>query len=289
MQIDSKLGTRFAETHPEDASRVIESLTVAEAAAFIEGIPATVGAGLLQRISPSLAADCLATLNGERAAEIVANLPLDMAALLLRRMPPAAVEAVLNKAPEPLFKSLARLLQFPAGTAGSLTDPQVLVLPDDANIADAQKLLRRSAAYALYNVYVVDRQQRLVGVLNIRTLFLARPKEAIKSVMRSDVVHLNARTDLAVAANHPAWFEFDALPVVDNLGLFLGVIRHKTLRQLFRPAAPDGQLAASLAVLVSLTELYWKGLSGLLGGFAQITEHQLAATQSEQRRVGDGV
>jgi magnesium transporter len=288
MRIDSKLGTRFAETHPDDASRVLKSLTAAEAAAFIEGIPAAVSAGLLQRISQTLAADCLGTLNGEQAAEIVANLPLDVAAVLLRRMRPAAVEAVLNKAPEPVFKSLARLLQFPEGTAGSLTDPQVLVLPDDASIADAQKLLRRSAAYARYNVYVVDRQQRLVGVLNIRALLQARPKEAVKSVMRSDVVHLKARTDLAVAANHPAWLEFDALPVVDNSGLFLGVIRHKTLRQMFRPAAPDGQLAASLTILVSLTELYWRGLSGLLGGFALITEHQLAATQSEQRRVGDG-
>jgi magnesium transporter len=143
-------------------------------------------------------------------------------------------------------------------------------------------LLRRSAAHALYNVYVVDRQQHLVGVLNIRTLFSARPKGSVKSVMRGDLVYLRARTDLTAVTAHPAWLEFDALPVVDASGLFLGVIRHKTLRQLVRPAT-EGNLATNLGVVVSLTELYWRGLAELVGGFAQMTRPDLADTSSAQK------
>ena len=100
-------------------------------------------------------------------------------------------------------------------------------------------------------------------MLAIPELMAARPKEALAAVMRRDLVRLDGRADLATVAVHPAWRDFDALPVVDAAGRLLGAIRHKTIRQM---TFGDGR--PMMATLVGLSELYWAGLSGMLASLA---------------------
>ncbi len=287
MTATHELGARFAENHPEDAARTLEHSAPQEAAAFLEEIAASSAAGVVRRMNAAHAADCLSVLAPERAAEIIANLPLDHAALLLRRMGAAAAN-VLDNAAEPVAQPLRRLLQYPEGTAAALTDPQVLTLPSDIRIAEAQKYLRRHAAHALFNVYVVDRDHRLVGVLNIRALLAARPSESLSSLMRTDIVSLPAHADLTTVAAQRSWLEYDALPVVDKSGILLGIIRHKTLRQLAAAAASRQPTIPAVAMAVALADLYWQGLSALLAGLMQVAAARPTGPANNERGMSDG-
>jgi hypothetical protein len=58
---------------------------------------------------------------------------------------------------------------------------------------------------------------------------------------------------------HPAWRDFDALPVVDGDGRLVGAIRHKTVRQM----AGENR-RPMMDTIVELSELYWVGLAGML-------------------------
>lgn len=63
---------------------------------------------------------------------------------------------------------------------------------------------------------------------------------------------------------HPGWREWDALPVVERSGAFVGAIKHKTLRRLGGPDIDPAGMQPLVQVLVGLGELYWLGLTGLL-------------------------
>ena len=91
---------------------------------------------------------------------------------------------------------LRRKLKYPPGTAGAIADPLVLALPEDQTVAEAQKNLHRSAARAYYYVYVVDREQRLVGALDLRELLLSQAKKTLSDVMRRELLRLPALSDL---------------------------------------------------------------------------------------------
>ena len=269
MRADLGLAARFAADHPEEAAAALEQLSFADAAALFADLDAPDAAQLVARISAALAVDCLKTMPDRLVASLLGELPLDLAARILMRAAQETRRLWLAELPAERAEFLRRKLRYPPGTAGALVDPLVLALPEDLGVAEAQKHLRRSAERAYLYLYVVDREQRLVGALDLRELLQADPRESLASVMHRDVERIAAHADLAAVAGHAAWHDVDALPVVDGAGVFFGVIRHRTMRQL--SAAGVGEEARPvMQTLVSLGELYWTGLSAFLTGVSAV-------------------
>jgi magnesium transporter len=267
MRADLGLAARFAADHPEDAAATLEQLSFSDAAALLVELDASEAAQLVTHLSAALAVDCLRTMPDRVVASLLGELQIDLAARILVRAEDDTRQRWLAELPAERAEFLRRKLRYPPGTAGALVDPMVLALPEDLSVAEAQKQLRRSAQRAYLYVYVVDREQRLVGALDLRELLLAETKATLGAVMHRDVERIPAHADLATVATHVGWRDLDALPVVDAAGVFFGIIRHRTMRQL---AAPGAERQPMMRTLVSLGELYWTGLSAFLTGVSAV-------------------
>jgi magnesium transporter len=265
MRAPLAVAAQFVADHPGEAALVMEQLPFGDAAALLLELEPARGAVVVAHLSAALAVDCLRALPDGVVAGLLSELPMDLAARMLVRAPEELREAWLAGLPGERAEFLRRKLRYPPGTAGALADPLVLALPEELSVAEAQKQLRRSAERAYYYIYVVDREQRLVGALDIRELMLAGGKEPLAAVMHRAVASVPAHADLAVVRAHPAWSELDALPVVDAAGVFFGIIRHRTLRQVTGAARAEDDRPV-VRTLVSLGELYWTGLSAFLAG-----------------------
>jgi magnesium transporter len=258
----------FLEAHPGDAAVLLERLPAAEAAPVLASIEPADAAEVLRRMAAPNGAECLRRMTPQQASPLLGVLPFDRAAALLRRVEPELRESFLAAAPPDVRRPLARLLEYPEGTAGALMDPQVLCCPEDILVGEALARARHTPAHFFDYLYVVDRVQKLVGVLNVRELMLAAPKATLGAVMHTDVARLPARADRAAILAHPGWRAVHALPVVDDAGLFIGAIRYLTLRRLEEDTLEAGDAERGLATLLSLSELCWIGLSGVLTGLA---------------------
>ena len=75
-----------------------------------------------------------------------------------------------------------------------------------------------------HNVYITDRDRRLVGVLPLGTLLLARKGTRVAEIMESDVVSVSAEVDQEDVAKLFMKYDLVALPVVDEDGLLIGRI-----------------------------------------------------------------
>jgi magnesium transporter len=287
METDHLLSQIFLEAHPPDAAVIMERLPAEEAAALFEKIPARIAAGVLERMAPSSAADCLTQLSPDRYALIATALPVDTTAALLRHLDPEQQDRLLVQAPPDISFLLRRLLQYPDGTAGALMDPRVLAFPEDITVGEALARVHRSPRHTHYYLYVIDRQQRFVGVLNLRELMLASPKELLASVMQSDVAKISADADQMSIVSHPAWRHFHALPVVDDQGIFLGVIRHETLRRIEEQSATGRPGLGAFSTVLTLGELCWIGLTGVLADLADSMIPQGTGEKS-QKETGHG-
>jgi magnesium transporter len=76
----------------------------------------------------------------------------------------------------------------------------------------------------LYYLYVLDRYQRLVGVVSLRALVLAEPHETLGEIMETDVMKVTADTDQEEVARLLARYNLLALPVVDENNRMLGIV-----------------------------------------------------------------
>lgn len=284
MSANHELGVQFAESHPEDAARVLERAAPQEVAAFLAQIPTAAAAETTRQMNIPLAAAALSALETTEAARIVQSLPPYHAVHLLRHLDPDTAQALLGAIEEKAAMSLRRLLRYREGSAGALADPQVLTLPSDISAGEAQKHLRRLAGEVLYNIYVTDRDHHLVGVLTIRALLLARPKQKVDSIMERQLIRLPAALDLASVAGNPAWLQFDTLPVVDKADVFLGVIRHKTIRQLAEARVGAPGIGDGIDVALRIADMYWKSVSTLVTGLATAAIAQPSDGEYRSRR-----
>jgi len=253
-----QLAQRLLEKYPERAARVIESAEIREGVGVLSRCSAASGAGVISSLPLHRAADLLARLDGPRGIEVLECLELDVAARLVRRIPQDIRERLLAIANPRRSRALRGLIRFPENSAGAVMDPDVLALPEDLSAREALERLREGEGQASYNVYVVDRDQLLVGALNLRELFLAEPARRLSDLMVRDPLRVTAESGIADLISHPGWKRVHSLPVVDAQGAYLGAVRYRTLRSLEEdlksptpkdadPARAFGELLATAA------------------------------------------
>lgn len=263
MELDRALARTFLETHPREAARTLEILSSGEAAAALRVAAPPVAGEVLGQMAPAAARGLLRSLDPAFAARCLGALELDASAALLRGMEDDARTSVLEALRPDLRQALERLLRFPPDTAGGVMDPRAMALPSDLTVAEAVRRVRNEPEHAHYNLYLLDPEGRLEGVLNLRELLLARPDQALRDVMQAASFHLLAGTDRRTLIEHPGWREVHSLPVVDAERRYLGAVRYRTRRRLQdelaeRPPEPAVPTAEALG------DLFWTGVAGLL-------------------------
>ena len=106
-----------------------------------------------------------------------------------------------------------------------LARPPMLVLQPDLTITAALERIRRLAnPTSIDYLYVVDDENRLVGVVPIRQLLTADPEHKVHDVMLHDVVAIPDWATVLIASEYFATRQLLAFPIVDAKGQLLGVV-----------------------------------------------------------------
>jgi magnesium transporter len=196
-------------------------------------------AGLFTRLGDEALADLLAELDAHDAARLIAKLSRAQAADLLEEMDPDdAVEVVAELAPaqaeavliemEPTdARDVRALLAYPEDSAGRLMTPDFIALGPELSANEAMIVLRTIAEQVetIYYSYVTDpATDRLLGVLSLHRLVLARPTTPIGELMVTDPVKVRVDASREEAARLLDQHHLLALPVVDGDDRLLGII-----------------------------------------------------------------
>ena len=216
----------FIELHPEDAARTFEALNREEAVRLLKNLPLRVVAALVERISPHEAGLMVQRLGIDRQHELLTMLPLHAGSALIKHMEPEHREAALNGLSEKQARWLRELADYPAETAGGMMEPKVASLTLDLTAQQAIAAIRKAPREALHYLYVTKRDGELVGVLNMRDLLLANPRDPIDPLVRKDVLSVPATMDREEVIDLMADRRFLALPVVDAHNHLMGVVKH---------------------------------------------------------------
>lgn len=229
MNTATTLYEAFFSTHPEEAARTLESLPVGDILRLVSLTKGRNIANLLSNMTPSLATDVLLGLHDEVLSRAIPEFSPTLLANLVARFTPEKRQAFLQKIPQIVATELTAFLEYPADSAGGLMDPRVLALPEDLQVEQAIVQIRAKGSKEIHEVYVIDREQKLVGRVPLRDLLVTPPDERLQSVMERDLltIHpLEQRDQILDLFNERKLF---TLPVIDLDGHLLGVIRNRSI------------------------------------------------------------
>jgi len=118
------------------------------------------------------------------------------------------------------------LMRYPDDTAGGLMTQAVITLDQSWTAERALTELRRLGpeAESTYYLFVLDEAERLLGVIGLRDLVTTPFDTIIAERMKTDVVSVFVTTDQEECARTLSRHGYMVLPVVDEIGRFLGVI-----------------------------------------------------------------
>jgi magnesium transporter len=205
-------------------------------------------------LPPAEAEDLFFSLSTRDELEIVLALPGAERQLWLRQLPPDDAADLLQLAPEAEREALLRLLDDPTrrevnallayaeDEAGGLMSPRYVRLRPDMSVDEAISYLRRAArerVETIYYIYVLDAEQRLLGVCSFRELFAAPPGKTVRDVMRSEVVSVPEDMDQEQVANVIAENDLMAVPVLDAEGRIKGIVTVDDIVDVVREEATE--------------------------------------------------
>ena len=221
---EADLADIFQELKPEERLKCFKLLDIEKAA------------DLMEYLTPQIQVELLGDIDEEVASRILTKLPHDAAADVLGDMEEDESETYLDKLPHKFSEEVRELLTYNEDTAGGMMNPVVLTVNSDMSVKDVLNHIRVSATednMELYYVYVVDKQNHLMGVVSLRKLLTSPINQKIEDIMISDIVKLHVDDYSDYVIDEFMKYQYNALPVVDLYNRLKGMITWDDVHDLF--------------------------------------------------------
>jgi len=242
--------------HSADLADIFLELKSDERLACFQLIEEEKAVDLLEYLSPQIQVEILGEIDETHASRLISKMPHDEAADVLGDMEEDESETYLDKLPHKFSNELRELLKYDEDTAGGLMTPLVLTVNSDMTVDSVLKTIRIKAEkdnMDLYYVYVVDKQNHLLGVVSLRTLLTSPITQNISDIMSRDIVKLHVDDYRDYIADTFMKYQFNALPVVDLYDRLKGIVTWDDAQDVIEEETTD-EIYASSGIATEVVE-----------------------------------
>ena len=183
-------------------------------------------AAVLNELPEDLRNSFLADMAPEDLAEIVGQLDDDDVADILQELPDAITGQVLSIMNEQDRARIETVLGYSDDTAGGLMSTDTITVRADLTLDVVLRYLRRHTEIPLNTdtLMVVNREDRYVGLLPVRTLLVTDPGVSVREMMVTNRDPIPAHMDSSEVARLFERNDWISAPVVDDDNRLIGRI-----------------------------------------------------------------
>lgn len=218
----------LSELHPADIAEILEDVGPRLAGELIRDLGDEKIADTLSELETDFQAEVLDSFPEERAADIVEEMEPDEAADLLNELEPEKRQAVLNLMEKEDRADVEELLVHEGDTAGGLMTNNYVWVPPGLTVGQALERLRHDPeardAETIYYVYVLDADEKLLGVCSLSDMVLAEPNMRIEEIMHADPVYVEVGTPRDEVLEEISKYNLLAVPVVNQDNQLQGIV-----------------------------------------------------------------
>jgi len=218
---------RLDELHPADVADILEQLDPQQRANVFKHLDETQASEAISEMEDDLQTEFIEDLAPAQASSLLANMDPDDAADIVRDLSYEKAETLLRLMGMEDASEIRKLLGYKDGTAGGMMTTQFVTVELGTTVQQAVEVLRNldEDHPSVHYVYVVDGKKKLVGILSLRNLVLAKDDALVDSIMYDENI-ITATPDETEDEVSADVFKYDltAVPVVDEKGHLIGIV-----------------------------------------------------------------
>lgn len=224
---ETRLRAEMEELYPADISGILDELEPESAHYLLSLLDKSVGAEILANIDPTERTNLLKLFTSTEIAPLINEMDSDDAVDLLNEQPIQMREEVIGLLEDrEQARFILDLLHYEDGVAGSLMQKELIKINVNLTVNACIEEIRQQAEDVenVYGVYVVDDMGKLLGLVSLKKIVLARKTTKIADIYDDDVVFVETYRPVAEVAEVMRKYDLDAIPVVNVQQRLLGRI-----------------------------------------------------------------
>lgn len=291
---DKELTTLLDEYHYADIAEILDELNLEQATYIIKLLDSETTSDVLMELDEDIREKVLQNLSAKEIAEEIEELDTDDAADMIMELPEERQQAVISSIEDEEHKAeIKELLAYDEDSAGGLMAKELVKVYETWTVAGCMRRIRGQAKEVtrVHSIYVVDKQEKLIGRLSLKDLIVAKSDQKIAEIAKENVDYVNVNDDAEDVAKVMSKYDLEAIPVVDDEQTLLGRITIDDIVDVLKEEAEkDYQLAAGITndveaddsiLVLTKARLPWLflGLVGGIGAFLIMEGFQEAFNQ----------
>ncbi|MBK1643968.1 magnesium transporter [Thiocapsa imhoffii] len=214
-----RLRRKLDQLHPADIACILEALPLDDRLFVWDLVKSDKDGDILLEVSDAVRSTLLDRMDPEEIRAAAETLDADELADLAPDLPPEIMQDVLASLDQEEQEQVRAAMSYPEGTVGALMDFDMVAVREDVTLEVVLRYLRRFDALPDHTdkIFVIDREERLRGVLTLETLLITDPETEVGAVMQTKQIISFSPDDRAdAAANAFERYDLVSAPVIDS-------------------------------------------------------------------------
>ncbi|MDP2241940.1 MAG: magnesium transporter [Burkholderiales bacterium] len=232
--------------HPADVANILEALPVEQRLIVWDLVRAERDGDILLEVSDAVRETLIAHMDEHELVAATGQLDTDEIADLAPDLPREVILDVFKSLPVEEREQLRSAMSYPEDSVGALMDFDVISVRDDVTVEVVLRYLRRFEEMPDHTdqLFVVDREEHLKGLLPTNRLLIADPETLVESVMVRELVDFHPDEKAQDAALAFERYDLVSAPVVDGAGRLIGRVTVNAVVDFIREATDSDMLSA---------------------------------------------
>ena len=242
------LERRLNELHPADVARILEALPVDDRLLVWELVRQERDGEILLEVSDAVRESLIANMETDELVAATEQLDADEIADLAPDLPPEVMDDVFESLSVEEREQLRAAMSYPEDSVGALMDFDMIGVREDVSVEVVLRYLRRRHELPDHTdqLFVVDRDEHLRGLLAVSRLLVSAPDALIGEVMSSEnIVSLHPEQDAQEAALAFERYDLVSAPVVDEVGKLVARVTIDAVVDFIRQRSENEMLSAA--------------------------------------------
>ena len=251
---DTRILQLLEEVHHADIAEILDEITVEEATYLVKLLDSETTSEALMELDEDYREEILDNLSPQEIADELNELDTDDAVDFLSELDEDIQRQVIDAIEdEEHARDIIEMLRYDEDSAGGLMAKELVRVRETWTVAGCVRKMRAQAQNVtrVHSVYVVDKNDHLIGRLSLKDLLTAEAKSKISDIYIPNVDSVNVHDNAEDVARIMQKYDLEAVPVVNDSGLLLGRITVDDILDFIRDEADeDYRMAAGISQVV---------------------------------------